>query len=224
MSTTITFVERATTGAITSGADVTLRVFDRGLGKENAARLAAIREALAPQEVLLENLEHGSWAWMFVVPGMMAVIATAVFGSILAAGAGVAVVLLLTQLRTPEVTATLRVRCRSLAALDRCLDVCGSKKGVTVTGVVPTSDEPRRDGEIYERARKRADAMSARAGLRVTELVAWEEVAPPPFHRPEVSMEMVSRKRASMGEGLLELTLAPDPAAVRFVFLAETIS
>jgi len=192
MSTTITFVERAVTGAVTSGG-----------------------------EVLLENLEHASWAWMFVVPGVLGVIATAVFGSLIAAGFGVAFVLLLAQLRTPEVTATLRVRCGSLAALARCLDVSARARGVTVSGVFPTSDEARRDGDIYVRARQRADEMCARAGLRVTELVTWEEAAVLPA---PVRTDVVARKRSSMGEGLEHLTLAPDPAAVRFVFRAEAIS
>jgi hypothetical protein len=235
MRATLTFVERPATLAPATGAEVTLTVADHGLGKADLTRLAALRRALdveliEPGDVRLEHLAHGSWAWVVLVPGALALMGVAVALSLGAAAQGavalVALGLVLTRVETPEVTATVRVRCRSLDALDRCLDVARRAKGVTVSGVQPTSDAAVSEGEggCYERARARAEAMAARAGLRVVALASCEalpEAGAGPAHF-EAALAPASRRRASVGDALTDMTLAPAAGgALRFVFEAE---
>jgi len=238
MSTTLTFVERSQTLAPAAGAEVTLTVSEYTLGKAELARLAALRQALdeariEPGDVRLEHLQHGTWAWVVLVPGALALVAMAFAVSFAAAGQGaaalVALGLVLGRVETPEVTATVRVHCRSLDALDRCLDVARRAKGVTVGDVRPTSDAPATEGDggCYERARERAEALAARAGLRVTGLVACEALVEgnvaAPTVAPPASIEV--RRKASVGDALTHMTLAPAAGggAIRFVFEAEAV-
>lgn len=236
MRTTLSFVERPQTLAPAAGAEVTLTVSDHAVGRADLARLASLRRALedvgiAPGDVRLEHLQHGSWAWAVLVPGALAVVAAAFALSLSAAAQGaaalVALGLALGRVETPEVTATVRVRCRSLDALDRCLDAAHGAKGVTVTGVQPVGDATPGEGDVdcYERALARAEAVAARAGLRVTGMVACEalpEHAPAPMAAPVERAEVPSKRRASAGEALTGMTLAPAPGgALRFVFEAE---
>jgi len=238
MNTTLTFVERAHTLAPAAGAEVTLTVSDHALGKADLSRLTALRLALEdaliePGDVRLEHLQHGSWAWVVLVPGVLALVAMAFAVSLPAAAQGaaalVALGLVLGRVETPEVTATVRVHCRSLDALDRCLEVARRAKGVTVGDVRPTSDAPATEGDggCYDRARERAEAMAARAGLRVRGLVACEALVEAHAIAPTIvapaSMEV--RRRASVGDALTHLTLAPAAGggAIRFVFEAEAV-
>jgi hypothetical protein len=237
MRTTLTFIERPRTVAPAVGAEVTLTVSDHAVGKADLSHLAALRQALEdaliePGDVRLEHLQHGSWAWMILVPGVLSLVAlgfavslpTAVQGAV----ALVALGLVLGRVETPEVTASVRVHCRSLDALDRCLDVARHAKGTSVTHVQPVSGASvtEGDGGCYERARERAEAMASRAGLRVTGLATCEALAD---HIPSAAVKCESaapaRRSVSVGDALTDLTLAPVAAgdAIRFVFEAEAV-
>ena len=127
----------------------------------------------------------------------------------------------------PTLSATLDVRCRDGATLDRVLDLARTHRGVTTGAITPRGSADLADAErrCWEEAHARASAMAARAGMRVTALRRCELLPTPPTGgvRVEPAVPAAVRSRASLGGALEGVSVAPAGASVtaRFVFVAE---
>lgn len=239
----ITLFEEHRASAPSDRADVVLAVADHGVGAPSPARARALRDALAAagtpdDRVLLENVQHDSLAWVPAALGALALVPAAFVAGLGAAGLGAAGVAAVTALlawaRAHEVTSTLRVRCASLDEVRRVLDAAAVQRGATVRAVewrseVPDEGDLAADAACLRRARRRAEAIAAAEGLRVTVLRACEVIddgalAPPPrpvgYERAEAH---AARKRASFGEAAVGLAAAPREVTrrVRYVFEAS---